>query len=71
MALINLAWSKDFNFWDGSISDLESQAFEPVINPIELHSLNWQEVSRKLMANEEYKHMFRRHSILKLLIQIT
>jgi len=57
MALINLAWSKDFN-WNGSISDLESQAFEPVINPIELHSLNWKEVSSKLMQSEEYKDLF-------------
>ena len=57
MALINLAWSKDFN-WNGSISDLESQAFEPVTNPIELHSLNWKEVSSKLMQSEEYKDLF-------------
>ncbi len=57
MALINLAWSKDFN-WDGSVSNLESQAFEPVINPIELHALNWKEVSSKLMQSEEYKDLF-------------
>ena len=57
MALINLAWLKDFN-WDGSVSDLESQAFEPVINPIELHALNWKEVSSKLMQSEEYKDLF-------------
>ena len=57
MPLINLAWSKDFN-WNGSVSSLESQAFEPVTNPIELHSLNWKEVSLKLMQNEEYKDLF-------------
>lgn len=57
MALINLAWSKDFN-WNGSVSDLESQAFEPVINPIELHALNWKEVSSKLIQSEEYKNLF-------------
>ena len=57
MALINLAWSKDFN-WNGSESNLEAQAFEPVINPIELHSLNWKEVSFKLMQSEEYKDLF-------------
>ena len=57
MALINLAWSKDFN-WNGNVSDLESQAFEPVINPIELHALNWKEVSFKLMQSEEYKDLF-------------
>ena len=49
MPLINLAWSKDFN-WNGSASSLESQAFEPVTNPIELHSLNWKEVSLKINA---------------------
>ena len=57
MALINLAWSKDFN-WNGSVSDLESQAFEPVINPIELHALNWKEVRSKLIQIEEYKDLF-------------
>ena len=57
MALINLAWSKDFN-WDGSVSNLESQAFEPVVNPIELHTSNWKEVSSKLMQSEEYKDLF-------------
>ena len=39
------------------VSSLESR-FEPVTNPIELHSLNWKEVSLKLMKNEEYKDLF-------------
>ena len=33
MPLINLAWSKDLN-WNGNSSNLESQALEPVVNPI-------------------------------------
>ena len=57
MPLVNLAWSKDFN-WNGNTSSLESQAFEPVTNPIELHSLNWENVSEKLMQIEEYKELF-------------
>ena len=40
MPLVNLAWAKDFN-WNGNTTSLESQAFEPVTNPIELHSINW------------------------------
>ena len=58
MPLINLAWSKDLN-WNGNSSNLESQALEPVVNPIEMHSLNWKQVSTKLINEEEYKILFK------------
>ena len=56
--IVNPAWNTS-NFWDGSSITLEDQAFGPVTSFVELHSPSWQEVSRKLMANDTYKHMFR------------
>ena len=56
--IVNPAWNTS-NFWDGRSVTLEDQAFGPVTSFIELHSPSWHEVSRKLMANDTYKHMFR------------
>ena len=56
-ALINIGWSSSFN-WDGSASTLEEQAFEPVVNPIEMHD-NWENVENKLNANAEYIQLFK------------
>ena len=57
MAIINLMWSPSFN-WDGSSTKLEDQAFEPVINPIEMHD-TWLNVSEKLNAHAEYPDLFK------------
>jgi len=56
-ALINLGWNKKFN-WDGSVSSLEEQAFEPVTNPIEMHN-TWENVANKLNSHEEYPNLFK------------
>ena len=57
MALINLMWSPSLN-WDGSSTKLEDQAFEPVINPIEMHD-TWLNVSEKLNTHAEYPDLFK------------
>jgi cytochrome c peroxidase len=56
-ALINLGWNNSLN-WDGSAATLEEQAFEPVINPIEMHD-TWPNVENKLNANSEYIQLFK------------
>lgn len=56
-ALINLGWNNSFN-WDGSALTLEEQAFEPVVNPIEMHN-NWLNVEEKLNNNSEYIQLFK------------
>ena len=56
-ALINLGWSSNFN-WDGSVTTLEDQAFEPVTNPIEMHN-TWSNVENNLNSNSEYVQLFK------------
>ena len=59
MPLFNLAWNYNERFnWDGSALSLESQALEPVENPVELHS-NWEEVVSRLRSHPEYPELFR------------
>ena len=55
--LINLGWNNSFN-WDGSASTLEEQAFEPVVNPIEMHN-TWKNVEDKLNTSTEYIQLFK------------
>lgn len=57
MALINLAWGRDF-FWDGRANSLEEQALQPVTNPIEM-ATTWPEVLSKLNAHAEYPQLFK------------
>ncbi|CAL2102636.1 Cytochrome c peroxidase [Tenacibaculum sp. 190130A14a] len=58
MPLFNLAWNFDERFaWDGKELSLERQAFEPVRNPIEMHS-KWQVVAQKLQQDPEYPTLF-------------
>ena len=58
MPLFNLAWNyEDRFFWDGRESGLEKQAFEPVTNPIEMHT-TWPEVAKKLQQHLEYPRLF-------------
>ena len=56
-ALINIGWSNSFN-WDGSATSLEEQAFEPIINPLEMND-TWPNVENKLNANAEYILLFK------------
>lgn len=56
MALINLAWNRDF-FWDGRMSSLEEQVLDPVRNPIEMHE-EWSDAVAKLSVITEYREMF-------------
>lgn len=58
MPLFNLAWNFDERFnWDGSEFGLEKQAFDPVVNPVEMHS-NWNVVATKLQNHTEYPTLF-------------
>ena len=56
-ALINIGWNNSFN-WDGSAQTLEEQAFEPVVNPIEMHN-SWINVETKLNADSNYVELFK------------
>lgn len=58
MPLFNLAWNYgDRFFWDGRKYGLENQVFEPIINPIEMHS-TWPEVAHKLAQDFDYPSLF-------------
>lgn len=56
-ALINLGWNNSFN-WDGSAISLEEQAFEPIINPVEMHN-TWKNVELSLNTHNEYPDLFK------------
>ncbi len=58
MALINLAWNRDF-FWDGRSTSLEAQVLEPVRNPIEMHE-EWKDAIAKIQAKTEYTELFKK-----------
>jgi cytochrome c peroxidase len=56
MAIINLAWDKEY-FWDGRAKSLEEQALGPVENPIEMHE-TWPNAVMELMTHAEYPGLF-------------
>ena len=56
MPLINLGWASHL-FWDGRAAGIENQVFEPVRNPVEMHS-SWPEVASKLQQDELYVAAF-------------
>lgn len=56
MPLINLGWMNTL-FWDGRATNLETQAYDPVINPIEMHD-SWPNVASKLQADPLYPSLF-------------
>lgn len=56
MAIVNLAWGKDF-FWDGRSATLEEQAFLPITDPIEMHE-TWPNAVAKLQADPDYPTLF-------------
>lgn len=58
MPLFNMAWNYNERFnWDGKALSLETQAIEPVENPIELHS-DWENVVARLQAHPDYPELF-------------
>ena len=57
-ALVNVGWNNSFN-WDGSAETLESQAFEPVTNPIEMDN-TWGNIEDRLNNSDEYKLLFKK-----------
>jgi len=58
MPLFNLAWNFGDRFaWDGKELGLERQVFEPVRNPIEMHS-DWTELENKLQQDAQYPTLF-------------
>ena len=78
MALINLAWNKNF-MWDGSINNLEVQAINPITSPIEMDEKLANIVS-KLQNSTKYRALFTKaygddkvtsQRILKALAQFT
>ena len=56
MAVINLGWEHQF-FWDGRADALETQAFGPVANPIEMRN-TWPVVVDRLQADADYPALF-------------
>lgn len=56
MALINLAWNKDF-MWDGGVNNLEMQPLNPITNPLEMDE-KLENVIAKLQRSEKYRLLF-------------
>ena len=56
--IINAGWNTS-DFWDGKAVTLEDQAFDPVMNPIEMNN-TWQNVENTLNANATYKYLFKK-----------
>lgn len=56
MPLINLGWMNTL-FWDGRSAPLENQVYEPVKNPVEMHT-TWPAVAAKLNADPLYPLLF-------------
>ena len=57
MPLVNLAWMPKL-FWDGRANSLESQAFGPVVNPIEMHN-TWPDAVASLQNDLLYPGLFK------------
>lgn len=56
LALINLAWSKNF-MWDGGVNNLEVQPINPITNPNEMDE-KLENVVAKLQKSNKYKTLF-------------
>lgn len=56
MSTVNLMWSGRF-FWDGRASSIESQALDPIKNPLEM-DMTLEEVIERLTIDEKYPTMF-------------
>lgn len=58
MPIFNVAWNyKEHFFWDGRATSVETQAFGPVVNPIEMKN-TWQNAVASLQADAEYPPLF-------------
>ncbi len=78
LALVNLAWSKNF-MWDGGVNNLEVQPLNPITNPLEMDE-KLENVIAKLEQSPKYKALFAKafgdekittQRILKALAQFT
>jgi cytochrome c peroxidase len=78
LALINLAWNKDF-MWDGGVNNLEVQPINPITNPLEMDE-KLENVIAKLQRSVKYRTLFTKafgdekvtsQRILKTLAQFT
>jgi cytochrome c peroxidase len=47
-------------FWDGRAADLEAQAKQPMLNPIEMAMRTEEDVVHRLLRSEGYRHAFER-----------
>jgi cytochrome c peroxidase len=56
LALINLAWNKDF-MWDGGVNNLEVQAINPITSPTEMDE-KLENVVAKLQNSPKYRTLF-------------
>lgn len=59
MTILNAAYYTKGMFWDGRVGSLETQAIEPVQNPIELHE-DWTNVVNKFRRHKDYPVLFRK-----------
>lgn len=78
LALMNLAWSKNF-MWDGGVNNLEVQPINPITNPVEMDE-KLENVIAKLDKSPKYRALFAKafgdekvtsQRILKALAQFT
>ena len=58
LALMNLAWSKDF-MWDGGVNHLEVQPLNPITSPLEMDE-TLEHVVQKLQQTQDYPDLFER-----------
>ena len=56
MALVNLAWKKNF-LWDGGSNHLDMQPLNPITSPFEMDE-TLEHVVSKLQKSEKYTHLF-------------
>lgn len=56
LALINLAWSKNF-MWDGGVNHIEVQPLAPITNPVEMDE-SLENVVDKLQKSNQYPLLF-------------
>jgi cytochrome c peroxidase len=58
LAVMNLAWSKDF-MWDGGVNHLEVQSLNPITSPLEMDE-TLEHVVQKLQQTKDYPSLFER-----------
>lgn len=59
MSLLNVGFYYNDLFWDGRASNLEEQAFHPIVDEIEMDN-TWDEVEIRLRRSEHYPEKFRK-----------